>query len=155
MSTKRRLRKCSKDRESGDDGEGEEPDDDYKEDPETYEEKDDHKETLFVRHFDTVLEFAEGTSHPVDGSGDFCNGLGPRLSAAFSETLAATMGEVGVKDGQPALLVLRDPGHFFQHLIRRLAVDVQGMLLGVHIFEEAEPDEVLDGCVEVLVWVVP
>ena len=54
-----------------------------------------------------------------------------------------------------ALLVLRDPGHFFQHLIRRLAVDVQGMLLGVHIFEEAEPDEVLDGCVEVLVWVVP
>ena len=54
-----------------------------------------------------------------------------------------------------ALLVLRDPGHFFQHLVRRLAVDVQGVLLRVHIFEEAEPDEVLDRCVEVLVRVVP
>ena len=123
MSTKRRLRKCSKDRESGDDGEGEEPDDDYKEeDPETYEEKDDHKETLFVRHFDTVLEFAEGTSHPVDGSGDFCNGLGPRLSAAFGETLAATMGEVGVEDGLPALLVLRDVDVLFPPVVRA-AVD--------------------------------
>ena len=122
MSTKRRLRKCSKDRESGDDGEGEEPDDDYKEDPETYEEKDDHKETLFVRHFDTVLEFAEGTSHPVGGSGDFCNGLGPRLSAAFGETLAATMGEVGVEDGLPALLVLRDVDVLFPPVVRA-AVD--------------------------------